>query len=82
MIKPRRGASELRPENKLNKMYASAFKSGSGKAVLNHLKQISIYSIAGSGIDPNSLLHLEGQRYIVAEIERRIELGKAVKKVE
>ena len=66
-------------EKKLNKMYADAFKRGSGKAVLNHLKQISIFSVAGAGIDPNSLLHLEGQRYIVAEIERRIEIGKAIK---
>ena len=80
MIKPRRGTREA--EKKLNKMYADAFKRGSGKAVLNHLKQISIFSVAGAGIDPNSLLHLEGQRYIVAEIERRIELGKAITNVE
>jgi hypothetical protein len=38
MIKPRRGTGEA--EKKLNKMYAEAFKRGSGKAVLNHLKQI------------------------------------------
>ena len=74
MMKPRRDTSQQ--EQKLNKMYASAFKGGAGKAVLNHLKQISIYAVGGPGITPDHLMHMEGQRFIVAEIERRISLGK------
>tara|TARA_B100001123_G_C14909419_1_gene867144 strand:- start:26 stop:271 length:246 start_codon:yes stop_codon:yes gene_type:complete len=74
MIKPRRGTGEK--DQKLNKMYAAAFKTGAGKAVLNHLKQISIYAVGGPGITPDHLMHIEGQRFIVAEIERRITLGK------
>ena len=74
MMKPRRGTSEA--ETKLNKMYAAAFKRGAGKQVLNHLKQISIYAVGGPGITPDHLMHMEGQRFIVAEIERRIFLGK------
>ena len=77
MIQPRRGISE--EDKKLNKLFSSAFTTPSGKAVLNYLKQISLFSVAGAGVDPNHLLHLEGQRYIVAEIELRIEIGKAIK---
>ena len=61
---------------KLNKLFRAAFSTGAGKAVLNHRKQISIYSIGGPGIAPDTLMHMEGQRFIVAEIEKRIELGK------
>jgi hypothetical protein len=79
MSSPRRGDKKpSQAESKLNKMFYSAFKGGDGKASLNYLKQISIYSIGGPGIVPDTLMHMEGQRFIVAEIERRIELGKAI----
>jgi hypothetical protein len=73
-MKQRRGESE--EAIKLNKMYRATFSKGSGKAVLNHLKQISIYSVGGPGITPDTLMHMEGQRFIVAEIENRVEQGK------
>jgi|19_taG_2_1085344.scaffolds.fasta_scaffold03898_6 hypothetical protein len=78
MIKSRRETKKSEEVAKLDKMYYAAFKTGAGKAVLNHLKQISIYSIGGPGIEPNALMHYEGQRFIVAEIERRVELGKDI----
>ncbi len=74
ITKPRREVSN--DEIKLNKLFLACFRSGSGKAVLNYLKQISIYSVSGPGVAPDSLMHLEGQRFIVAEIERRIALGR------
>ena len=73
-MKPRREVSQ--ETVKLNKMFRAAFSTGPGKAVLNHLKQISIYSVGGPGIAPDTLMHMEGQRFIVAEIEKRVELGK------
>jgi len=73
-MKPRREVSQ--ETVKLNKLFRAAFTTGPGKAVLNHLKQISIYSIGGPGITPDTLMHMEGQRFIVAEIEKRVELGK------
>lgn len=74
MLDPKKLVSE--EATKLNKMYNATFKTASGKAVLNHLKQISIYSIGGPEIKPDTLMHMEGQRFIVAEIERRIALGR------
>ena len=74
MLDPKKLVSE--ESTKLNKMFWATFKTASGKAVLNHLKQISIYSIGGPEIKPDSLMHIEGQRFIVAEIQNRIEQGK------
>ncbi len=74
MIQNRRGQSEA--ESKLNKQFAAVFRRGAGKNVLNYLKQISIYDIGGPNMTSEHLFHKEGQRFIVAEIERRIQLGK------
>lgn len=66
----------LTDERRLNEAFAALFTGGSGELVLNYLKHISINAVAGPGIDPNSLLHLEGQRYIVGLIETRVKLGQ------
>ena len=63
-------------EKKLNECFKEVFKEGGGRRVLEYLKSISIHAIHGPNIDPHSLMHVEGQRYIIALIEQRIEDGR------
>jgi hypothetical protein len=46
-------------------------------SVLQYLKAITIDSVAGPEISDHALRHLEGQRYIVGLIQRRVNKGKS-----
>ena len=65
-------------EAKLNMVFTSVFGSTSGKQVLQYLKSITIDTVAGSEISDNALRHLEGQRYIVGLIQRRVNKGISI----
>ena len=71
----KRGSEE---EAKLNMVFTSVFGSTSGKQVLQYLKSITIDTVAGSEISDNALRHLEGQRYIVGLIQRRVNKGISI----
>ena len=54
----------------------ACFKTPAGKEVLRYLRSITIEMVHGGGVSDGELRHMEGQRYIVGLIERRIQLGK------
>ena len=57
------------------KLFATTFSSPAGKEVLQHLRSITIEMVNGPAFDPNSLIHMEGQRFIVGYIEQLIAQG-------
>ena len=63
-------------EKKLNEIFKAVFKGPAGKTALDYLKSITLNSVNGPGIDTNSLMHLEGQRFLVGLINRRVEDGR------
>ena len=56
----------------------SLFKTPNGTAVLKYLRSITIESVQGPNASDAELRHLEGQRYLVGLIERRINHGQKV----
>jgi len=51
---------------------AEVFSSPAGKETLRYLRSITIESVCGPNISTEELRHIEGQRYLVGLIERRI----------
>ena len=58
----------------------SLFKTPVGQEVLKYLKSVTIEAVSGSNISDAELRHLEGQRYIVALIVKRINHGQRINK--
>jgi len=52
---------------------AEIFSTPTGKEVLRYLRSITIEMVSGPNISTEELRHLEGQRYLVGLIERRID---------
>lgn len=51
---------------------AEVFSTPAGQAVSKYLRSITIEMVHGSNVTAEELRHIEGQRYIVALIEARI----------
>lgn len=51
---------------------AELFSSPTGKEVLRYLRSITIEMVNGPNVTTEELRHIEGQRYIVGLVERRI----------
>ncbi len=68
-------------EENLNSMCYGLFNTVSGKQVLKYLKSLTIEAVAGPNISNEELRHLEGQRFIVGLIQRRINKGTSQKLV-
>jgi len=66
-------------EDNLNGVAVRVFNTEAGIEFLNYLENITINNINGSAIDESSLKHIEGQRWIVGIIKRRLFLGKQEK---
>ena len=64
---------------KLSHEISSLFATPSGQQVLKYLRSITIDAVSGSNISDNELRHLEGQRYLVGLIVRRINHSNGVK---
>ena len=56
----------------ISKNVLSLFNTPNGIEVLKYLKSVTIEAVSGSNISDAELRHLEGQRYIVALIVKRI----------
>ena len=69
-------------EQTLNAVFNALFKAEPGATVLAYLKSITIDTVAGPEIGNEQLRHIEGQRYIVGLIQRRMSKGKSQQKVE
>ena len=55
------------------------FNTASGKEVLKYLRSITIEAVSGGNVSEAELRHLEGQRYLVGVIERRIKHAERIK---
>ena len=64
----------------ISKNVLSLFNTPNGIEVLKYLKSVTIEAISGSNISDAELRHLEGQRYIVALIVKRINHGQRINK--
>lgn len=58
----------------------SLFKTPTGMEVLKYLKSVTIEAVSGANISDAELRHLEGQRYLVALIVKRINHAQRKKK--
>jgi hypothetical protein len=58
---------------------SSLFMSPTGKEVLRYLRSITIEAVTGGNVSDAELRHLEGQRYLVGLIERRIKHAERIK---
>tara|TARA_R100001591_G_scaffold109293_1_gene119382 strand:+ start:671 stop:946 length:276 start_codon:yes stop_codon:yes gene_type:complete len=54
------------------------FKTPAGKETLKYLRSITIEMVSGGSMSDAELRHLEGQRFIVALIEKRIKNGEKI----
>ncbi len=59
-------------EKRINEALALCFSGANGEFALKYLRSITIERVMGPNFDPNSLAHIEGQRFIVGIIEQRI----------
>jgi|TARA_B100001123_G_C14694673_1_gene782742 uncharacterized tellurite resistance protein B-like protein len=59
-------------EKKLNELVASVFTGANGKEVINYLRSITVEAVSGPNVTNDYLRHLEGMRFIVAILLRRI----------
>lgn len=64
---------------KISKDISGLFSTDGGREVLRYLRSITIEAVAGGNISDAELRHLEGQRYLVGLIERRIKHAEKVK---
>lgn len=64
---------------KISQNIAALFSDDLGKEVLRYLRSITIEAVSGANIGDAELRHLEGQRYLVGLIERRIKHAEKVK---
>jgi hypothetical protein len=64
-------------EQNLNSIFAVSFTTPIGTEILSYLKSITTESVAGPEISNEHLRHLEGQRYIVGLIQRRVNKGRS-----
>jgi hypothetical protein len=65
-------------DEKISQDIRALFNKPAGKQVLRYLRSITLDAVAGGGISDGELRHLEGQRFIVALIEKRIQHAEKV----
>jgi hypothetical protein len=63
----------------ISKNILATFNTPSGKETLSYLRGLTLDSVAGPNISDGELRHLEGQRYIIALISRRMNHAMRVK---
>lgn len=62
-------------EENLNTLFYKMFNTAGGSEILKHLKALTLEAVAGPEISDQHLRHLEGQRYLVGLIQRRVNKG-------
>ena len=72
---------QSKDEENLNTLCFGVFNTVSGKEILKYLKSLTLDAVAGPEISNEQLRHLEGQRYIVGLLQRRINKGTGQKLV-
>ena len=69
-------------DQRISKDIKSLFSTPNGKQVLKDLRSITIESVQGPHATVAELRHLEGQRYLVGLITRRIDHAERITKNE
>ena len=59
-------------DEQISKVIESVFKTPNGKEMLQYVRSITIDAVSGPNISDIELRHLEGQRYLVALLVKRI----------
>ena len=67
-------------DEKLSQNVLALFNTPVGMSVMQYLKSITVDAVAGPNISDAELRHLEGQRYLVALISKRINHAQRIKK--
>jgi len=67
-------------DNIISQNVLSLFKTPNGLEVLKYLKSVTIEAVSGANISDAELRHLEGQRYIIALIVKRINHAQRINK--
>lgn len=67
-------------DEKLSKDVRALFSTPNGQEVLKYLRSITIEAVTGPAASDAELRHLEGQRYLVGLLERRIKHAEKVEK--
>lgn len=67
-------------DEKLSQDVLALFSTPLGMSVMQYLKSITVDAVAGPNISDAELRHLEGQRYIIALIVKRINHAQRIKK--
>lgn len=66
-------------DEKIDQNMASLFSTPTGAEVLRYLRSVTIEAVSGANISDAELRHLEGMRFLVALIEKRIASGHRTK---
>ena len=61
--------------NTKDTLFYKMFNTAGGSEILKYLKTLTLDAVAGPEISNESLRHLEGQRYLVGLIQRRVNKG-------
>ena len=67
-------------EEEVSLNFTHLFSQPTGQAILQYLRSITIEAVHGAAVTDEVLRHAEGQRYIVALIDRRINHANRIKK--
>ena len=67
-------------DEKISKDIRSLFRTPNGQEVMKYLRSITIEAVTGPAASDAELRHLEGQRYLVGLLERRIKHAEKVEK--
>lgn len=59
-------------DKQISQNIAETFSTPAGKEVLRYLRSVTIEMVSGPNISTEELRHIEGQRYLVGLLERRI----------
>ena len=66
-------------DERISKHLLGLFNTPNGTEVLKYLKSVTIEAVSGPNISDAELRHLEGQRYLVALIVKRINHAQRLK---
>ena len=67
-------------DERISKNIMSLFNTPNGIEVLKYLKSVTIEAVSGANISDAELRHLEGQRYLVALMVKRINHAQRISK--
>ncbi len=66
-------------DERISKNLLGLFNTPNGTEVLKYLKSVTIEAVSGPNISDAELRHIEGQRYLVALIVKRINHAQRLK---